>query len=108
VRVATASFPKADDPEKARASADLMLRPSSAAGAVAVEYLKPTFGEQDLRALVDSLEAQTAKLTGNDLSDCEAMLFGQAQALQAIFVALARRATKQQYLTHGRPTCEWH
>jgi len=28
----------------------------------------------------------------------EAMLYGQAQALQAIFMNLARRATKQEYL----------
>lgn len=34
------------------------------------------------------------------MQHCEAMLVGQAHALQSIFVSLARRAVNQEYLKH--------
>src|SRR4030095_14433722 len=99
VRKWVAGFPTPPDKEKAKAFADLALNPNASAAAVAVEYLKPTFGEQDLGSLVDSLAEATAKVNRGDMSGCEAMLYGQAQALQDIFVTLARRAAKQIELT---------
>jgi len=94
-----AGFPTPPDKEKAKALADLALNPNASAAAVAVEYLKPTFGEQDLGSLVDTLAEATAKVNRGDMSGCEAMLYGQAQALQDIFVTLARRAARQTELT---------
>lgn len=96
-----AKFPDPPDPEKAQASAKLFLSPSVNAAAVAVEYLKGPFGdEQDMGALVDCLSGSVKDVWAGDLRRAEAMLYGQATALQAIFTNLARRANSQEYLKH--------
>lgn len=92
-----AGFPDAADKPLADAMARMALRPSVNAAVVMSEYTQP-LGEQDLGALVDMLAEGIGKLAEGDLARCEAMLFGQAHALQAIFMNLARRATKQEYL----------
>jgi hypothetical protein len=94
-----ASLPAAPDKEKAKAFADLALNPNVSAASVSELYLKATFSEQHLGSLVESLTDATAKVKGGDLSGCEAMLYGQAQALQDVFVTLARRAANQTQLT---------
>ncbi len=100
-RKVVAKFPDPPDPEKAQASAKLFLSPSVNAAAVAVEYLKQPFGdEQDMGALVDCLSGSVKDVWGGDMRRAEAMLYGQATALQAIFTNLARRANSQQYLKH--------
>jgi len=93
-----ARFPEPADKDKAQDLADLALQPSVNAALVTLEYITPAFGEQDLGSLVKSLTEHATKLEAGDLSHCEAMLEGQAHALQAIFVNLARRATRQEYL----------
>ena len=62
-----------------------------------VEYTKP-FGEQDIGAVMSALSAETKEVWAGDLRRAEAMLFGQAHALQAIFMNLARRARAQEYM----------
>lgn len=96
-----AKFPDPPDAEKAQASAKLFLSPSVNAAAVAVEYLKQPFGDQqDIGALVDCLGDSVKDVWAGDLRRAEAMLYGQATALQAIFTNLARRANSQEYLRH--------
>lgn len=100
-RKVVAKFPDPPDPEKAQASAKLFLSPSVNAAAVAVEYLKGPFGdEQDIGALVDCLGSGVQDVWAGDMRRAEAMLYGQATALQAIFTNLARRANSQEYLKH--------
>lgn len=99
-RIAVAEFPKAAEAEKADASAKLCLSPSAQATAVAAEYLKGPFGEQDFRALFDGLSAGVQDVWDGDTKRIEAMLFAQAAALQTIFTSLARRAHSQEYLKH--------
>jgi hypothetical protein len=94
---AVATFPPAAEPEKADALAKMVLRPSVNAAAVMTEYTQP-FGEQDIGALVDGLSDGIGDLWKGDMKRAEAMLYGQAHALQSIFMNLARRATKQEYL----------
>jgi hypothetical protein len=53
------------------------------------------FGDQDLAAL--TLELSDSK---NDLRGCEAMLYSQALALQAIFVNAAIRVTEQEWFSN--------
>jgi hypothetical protein len=65
--------------------------------AVTAEYGK-MFGEQDVGTLIDELSERTRKLADGDMAGVEAMLYGQAHALQSIFVNLSRRAVKQEYL----------
>lgn len=95
-RVAVAAFPKAVDKEMAAARASMVLRPSVNAAVVIDEYSKP-FGAQDLGALTDSLSAGVEEVWAGDLKRAEAMLYGQAHALQAIFMNFSRRALKQEY-----------
>ena len=49
-------------------------------------------GKPDLQATAEGLSAQTRKVQSGDLAALEAMLYGQAITLQAIFTKLARRA----------------
>lgn len=94
--VAVAASPETVDKETAAANATMVLRPSVNAAVVIDEYSKP-FGEQDLGALVDSLSAGMQEVWAGDLKRAEAMLYGQAHALQAIFMNFSRRALKQEY-----------
>ena len=93
---AIAKASEADD-EYAKALKTLALRPSANAAAVIEEYGKP-FGGQDIGALMESLSETTEKVWEGDMRRCEAMLLGQAHALQSIFVSLSRKAANQEYL----------
>jgi hypothetical protein len=77
--------------------AKVTLLPSANAAAVIADYGK-AFGEQDVGALMDQLRAKFDQVENGDLHYCEAMLVGQANALQSIFMCLARRAVNQEYL----------
>ena len=91
----------APDPEKSEALAKMTLRPSVNAAAVMVSYGKPLgIEEGDIGALVDRLSDDVKNVWAGDMKRAEAMLFGQAHALQAIFMNLARRATTQEYMKH--------
>ena len=83
--------------EKVDVFAKMALGPSANAAAVMAEYSKP-FGDQDISALVTSLSDTMDDMWAGDLSRAEAMLYAQAHALQSIFMNLARRAAKQEYL----------
>jgi len=55
-------------------------------------------GKLDLNVLLDNLDKHAQAVHDGDMKRAEAMLFGQAQSLEAIFTDLARRATTSQYL----------
>jgi hypothetical protein len=97
-RELVAKFPDSPDPEKANAAAKAVLSASVNAAAVAVEYAKAPFGEQDIGALVERLSTSIQEVWDGDTKRIEAMLYGQASALQAIFTNLARRSIAQEYL----------
>ena len=89
----------APDSEKSEAMAKLALRPSVNAAAVMVSYGKPLgIDDDDIAALMDRLTDDVQNVWAGDMKRAEAMLFGQAHALQAIFMNLARRATTQEHL----------
>ncbi len=73
------------------------LMPCANAAAVVAEYAK-AFGEQDVQTLMEQLRTTFEQVNNGDLQHCEAMLVGQAHALQSIFMSLARRAANQEYL----------
>lgn len=83
--------------EKKAHRAKLACRPSVNSAAVTAEYAG-MFGEQDISELVEELSGRIGKLNDGDMKGIEGMLYGQAHALQSIFVSLARRAAKQEYL----------
>lgn len=92
---------KANDAEnqgaRARDMANLALDPA-VAGAVVVQEFTKCFGEQDISALIQALNTTITSAQGGDLSQAEAMLCAQANALQGIFMGLAHRASQQGYL----------
>jgi len=83
--------------EKSEHIAKMTLMPSTNAAAVVAEYTK-AFGEQDVQALMEELRPHMKNVNDGNLQHCEAMLVGQAHALQSIFMNLARRAVNQEYL----------
>lgn len=95
--VAKSSSQKYRQDAETLAVAGLTLRPSANAAAIIAEYGKP-FGEQSVDDLIASLVVSIEGVTGGNMKRCEAMLVGQAHALQSIFMNLSRRAINQDYL----------
>ena len=61
-------------------------------------FAKNMIPNLDIGVLIDELKAETKEVVAGDMGVMEAMLVGQAKALQTIFVSLARRAASQEYL----------
>jgi len=89
--------PTADLKGIPEAMARLALDPA-VAGAVVIQEFTKCFGEQNISALIQALNTSIEKAKGGDLSQAEAMLYAQANALQGIFMGLAHRASQQGYL----------
>lgn len=90
----------APDPGRPKTLARLALNPSVNAAAVVASYGKPLGIEPGdaIDALMDRLAEDVNDVWTGDMKRAEAMLFGQAHALQAIFMNLARRATTQDHM----------
>lgn len=84
---------------EAQAVAAAVASPSINAAIVMDAYQGNLAGEVNLMALIESLQESTDKTKAGDLSNLEAMLIGQATALQTMFTSLAKRASHQEYLT---------
>lgn len=91
--------PAMSNKERTALASKLALKPSANGAAVVEAYSKGSFGEADINVLIDELRTQFDKVENGDLQYCESMLVGQANALQSIFVSLARRAVNQEYLS---------
>lgn len=78
--------------KEARGTAKLAIHPSVNAAMVIKEFGE-RFGDLDVGALAVHLKDCMNDVSKNDLHGCEAMLYCQAHALQAIFVSSAHRAT---------------
>ena len=93
----TAMVAKFPEPKPAAlAAAATAIHPGANAAAVIQEYGKP-FGEQDVGVLAGELAASIEQVQGGEMKRCEAMLIGQAHALQSIFMNFSRRALAQEY-----------
>ena len=76
-----------------------MLHSASIMSAVTSEaFSKSMFPEIDLSELIDELRNKIEKVQAGDMATMEAMLVGQANALQTVFTCLARKAANQDYL----------
>jgi hypothetical protein len=81
--------------------AQMALQPSINAAAVIQAYTGAMFGkEPDINVLIDGLRDSFKIVKDGDLANLEAMLVGQATALQSLFTSLARRAQSQQSQRH--------
>lgn len=79
---------------------ELALLPAVNNAVVVAAYAKATFGvaEADLNNLALELRDKTNAVNDGDMRSIEAMLYGQAVALQNVFTNLMRRAVSQEYL----------
>ena len=81
--------------------ADLALQPDVNAAMLMAQYSQPIgVKEEDVGELMLKLLKDTKEVWSGDLKRAEAMLFNQAHALQAIFMNLAHKASRQEYLKH--------
>lgn len=80
-----------------QAMAATAVMPAVNAAIVMDAYQGDIAGDVNLMAVIESLQQSTVKANAGDLSGLEAMLIGQATALQTIFTSLARKAQMQQY-----------
>ena len=79
--------------------ARLALKASVNGASVIEAYQGNVMGKDvDLVCLVEGLADSCKEVKDGDLSTLEAMLIGQATALQTIFTSLARRAANQEHL----------
>lgn len=79
-------------------SAEFINSPSKMSSSVSEAITKSMFPEMDLATLISELNSQISNVQSGNLENLEAMLVGQANALQTIFVSLTRRAAAQEYL----------
>ena len=84
-------------PKKATFLAEVATHPSLNA-AMVIAGFGGSSGELELKALTLRLSDSVNAVLANDMRGPEAMLYSEAHALQAIFVDLSRRATKQSHM----------
>ncbi len=83
-----------------REIAKACTRPSINAAIVVDAFQSNILGKGvNLSELVDDLETKAKEVTDGNLSMMEAMLVGQATALQTMFTHLARRASNQEHMS---------
>jgi hypothetical protein len=81
---------------RSKLKAEAALSPAVNAAVATESYQRSLMGDDiELRDLVDVLKQQSKQVQDGDLSGLEAMLVGQATALQTIFASLVRRAQIQ-------------
>ncbi|WP_413990431.1 hypothetical protein ACMDCR_31735 [Labrys okinawensis] len=98
-KVKTASPPAGKrDETSAKSQAALMTHAGVNAAAIITKFSASAFGETGLDAIAEAVCSSTDKVKEGSLRGCEAMLMGQAMALQSMFMSLSRRAASQEYL----------
>lgn len=87
------------DPERKRRVAAVQSDSSIASCVASESFMKASYGDEyDFVDSIKVLQDRVKRVQGGDMSDIEAMLVGQAHALQQVFVALMRRASNQEHL----------
>jgi len=91
---------KMEGESKSAKMANATIKSSFVNAALTQAFIKDMLPENDLVALAEALQANIKSVQTGDMASMEAMLVGQAQALQSIFVSLGRRAVAQTQLKH--------
>ena len=84
--------PPATTPDKRTLDAHELVLSPTIQSAVGIKSWSSFAGDVDLADLLDGLRERIKKVQDGDLAPIEAMLFGQAMALETIFTSLSRRA----------------
>lgn len=80
-------------------AAKIALMPSIKSMATIQQY-SPSFGTLDITEMYGTLKDSVEKIRNNDLSEVEAHLIHQAQALDTMFHYLAQKAHSQEYMNN--------
>jgi hypothetical protein len=100
--VAVAALAKAESTEsklkEARSQAKLVIHPAANAALVIAEF-GDHFGDFNVGELAARLKDGMDDVSNNDLRSCEAMLYCQAHALQAIFVDSLLQVKKHEWFS---------
>ncbi len=88
---------KQEKPKPAE-QAKMLNSPSIMSAATSDAFAKSMFPDLELSELISELSSKIESVESGDMSSMEAMLVGQASALQTIFTSLARKASNQEYL----------
>ncbi len=96
----TKKTPVKEKKEKSKkiAQAKLLSSASVMSAVTSEAFAKDMFPELDLTELIEELSSKVQSVVDDDINSMEAMLVGQACALQTIFTSLARKAVNQEYL----------
>lgn len=90
--------PATPDKGDRSAYAHELLMSSNLRNAAVMDSFSSFAGKVNLAELLTSLKEETGRVQGGDMKPIEAMLYGQAVALETMFTSLSRRAMSQEYL----------
>ncbi|WP_187829826.1 hypothetical protein [Labrys sp. KNU-23] len=96
-KTASPKTPKVED-GIAKSQAILMTHPAVNAAAIIEKFSASALGEPGIELIAAAVGGNIDKVQAGSMSGCEAMLMGQAVALQSLFMSLSRRAAAQDYL----------
>ena len=91
-----------EQPEKSKSRryAERSLDASTMSALLTDVFTKPTLPSADFKDVVDALSEVISVIQHGDMNHIEAMLIGQAQALQTMFVILSREAIGSSQMSH--------
>lgn len=91
---------KQDKQSESERYANASLSASTMSAALSADFTKSMFPDVNLADSISVLSSKIATIQNGDMQPIEAMLIGQAQALQTMFVTLGRKAVAQTQLPH--------
>ena len=89
---------KQDKQADSKLFAKLSLSPETMSAVLSDAFTNEIFPDMNLKDVSDNLCEKITIIQNGDMKSIEAMLIGQAQALQTMFVALGRQAAKKSEL----------
>ena len=92
VRANKAALAKQDEKAKSERYAKASLSASTMSAVLSADFSKSIFPDVDLADSISALSEKISTIQDGDMKPIEAMLIGQAQALQTMFVTLGRMA----------------
>ena len=91
-RVKKTPLAKQDKQAESQHYAKVSLSASTMSAVLSTEFTKSMFPDVDLADSISALSDKITTIQNGDMQPIEAMLIGQAQALQTMFVSLGRQA----------------
>ena len=84
--------------KKSEQDALLINSASFMSAAVTENFGKSVLPDLDMQQLYEEIHTSVKSVQNGEMNGLEAMLVGQAKSLQTMFVSMARRASRQEYL----------